>query len=143
MTFDEAARDSIGTKWHHAGRSKEFGGDCAFPIAHTLSLLGIPFQDYHAYSLGRDNLPLYEKFLDGPCERCELADANFVLMRWQKPGNGDMIRSHAAVLTSQGTMIHIELGGFVFEEKFSELWRSRVVSSWRIRGVDRGEPQSQ
>jgi hypothetical protein len=133
MTFDEAARDSIGTKWHHAGRSKEFGGDCAFPITHTLTQLGIPFKDTHSYGLGRRNMALYERMLEGPCERCEIQDAQFVLMSWTKPHSQERIHSHAAVITSARTMIHIFVDGFVFEEPFIAPWPERVISSWRIK----------
>lgn len=127
MNIDAFARECLAAPWKHAHRSIELGMDCAGPLAHVLTRAGVTFTDSRRYGLGRDNLALYEKLLDGPCERCEIDDANFLLFKWEKS------YAHAAVLTSEKTLIHIFIDGKVFEEKFSEIWRGRVVSAWRIR----------
>lgn len=126
MTLQDAARSFLGVRYHHAGRSREGGVDCAGLIALCLAELGVPFEDFQKYRPGSDMMALYEERLAVPFQRCELGEADVVLFRSPR------IACHAAIVDGD-FLIHAPYEGAVREELFTQHWRRLVHSCWILR----------
>jgi cell wall-associated NlpC family hydrolase len=134
MTADEiiaAARAELGTPFVHQGRLPGKALDCiglAIVVARTWHTV----EDTAAYGrsplngllqAGFDAHPLLERIAQ-PEPGCIL------LMRFGKNPQHVAICAGETVIHSYGTV------GKVVEHRFSDVWRARVVRSYRLRGIE-------
>lgn len=141
MTKEElvsAAREWIGTPYAHQGRTKHVGVDCAGVPAGVANDLGLPLEDFIAYT--REPNPARMKgYLDRNLVR--------VSKEQMQPGDVAWIRfntapQHLAIVGDypEGglSLIHASnsIGrGSVIEHRLDEQWLQRIVGVWRYEGV--------
>lgn len=124
------ARTWLGTPFHHQGRLKGVGVDCAgvaVGVAHALGLSDFDSRDY-----GRE-----------PFNGLMRATLNAHMDAVDNPQPGDVLlmvflieEQHVAILTDTDTMIHsYESAGRCVEHRYSEAWKARTRGAWRFRGL--------
>lgn len=139
MTSDDiitTARVSVGVPFRHQGRSLR-GLDCVGLLVFVCGHLGVSVADQEGYPERPSNGLLEGAF----CEHV----ASGVLLRIQtakmQPGDFLMMRfgrepQHLAILAGD-TIIHSYMTvGKVCEHRFDTRWRSRVVSVYRLTGIE-------
>lgn len=104
----EVARTYIGTPWHHAGRLKGVGIDCAGLLVGVSEELGIPIEDDVTYSRNTDNirrmLPIIEKYCDRLSDKDEMQMGDILVFRG---GQGQAkVSNHCSIYTGNGNHIH-------------------------------------
>lgn len=129
-----AAREAIGTRFHHEGRLVGVGIDCVGLLVHVAKRLSIPHVDVPHYPRVAIDDSL-EEILSRSLVKIDPreADAGDVLCFWirrpQRP-------QHVAILTPHGSMLHTYADvGRVVEHVFAPSWAKRVRSAWRYPGV--------
>lgn len=134
------ARQYLGTPFHHAGRLKGIGIDCAGLIICVGKEIGAiePGWDYTRYGRRPDGSmqtlcdTLLDR-LDSTDDQTDLAPEGSDLT----PGTVILFRirhepQHLAIATDRG-MIHSYIGAGVVENAIDDLWRSRIVATYRYR----------
>lgn len=133
-----AAREQIGTAFHHQGRCSGVGLDCIGLLVHVARALGIPHEDSTAY--GRWPRP--------HMLRAGLANAGLISLGEVKPKIGDVVEitmtkpgrvRHVAIVTDRGLLHTYADVGKVVEHGLDEAWRSRIEGVWRFPGVEHEE----
>lgn len=129
-----AARETIGTPFHHQGRLIGVGLDCVGVMHHVAQRLDLPDKDalrdisYHrrpGQKKVRDELPNYMD--EVPILLAEVGD---VLAFWiMKPRNVQ----HVGVLTRYGLLHSYYDIGRVVEHAFGHPWVDQIDSAWRFR----------
>lgn len=127
----EKAREYLGTPFHHQGRCKGIGVDCAGLIVCSARELGIDVVDSPTYSRLPDG-----RTLQACIERC------MVEVPLEQARDGDMLvfrmvryPSHVGLKTDKG-FIHTYSGvGRVVEHGYVEPWVSRTVAAYRFKGM--------
>lgn len=127
------ARGWIGTPYHHGGRLKGVGVDCAgLPIGVARELGAVVREDLN-YSASSDNL---ERMLAGVSLYCRQKPVEAL-----RAGDILVFRSrtmlnHMAIYSGEGTIIHAYTSaGRVVEHGLSHGWRAAIHSVWRLRGA--------
>lgn len=130
-----AAREALGTPFHHQGRVVGVGIDCVGLLVHVADRLGLPREDVAVYSMTPKGRQL-EKILAFSLEQIDpaVATAGDVLCFWiRRVGRPQ----HVAILSDGGKMIHTFADvRKVVEHDFAPPWPGRVSSAWRYPGVD-------
>lgn len=130
-----AARECVGTKFHHQGRKIGVGIDCIGVIVHVATRCGNLTGGYDRTNYGRHPT-------DDTLHR-ELLRAGLREISAEDAGIGDVLGlrlhsrlGHAAVITPVG-MVHAWFGcKSTVEHEIMPRWRKRIVRYYRFRGVD-------
>lgn len=124
----DAAREFMGTRWHHQGRNRA-GIDCiglVIAVAHQLGL-----SDYDTTGYGRipDGRVLC-KLLDQHMQRTDNSNlGDVLLMRFEKNPQ------HVAIVTDIGIIHAYANARRVVEHRLDAVWAARVVGSYRFKGI--------
>jgi NlpC/P60 family putative phage cell wall peptidase len=130
----DAARDWIGTPWHHDARMKGAGVDCVgLPIC-VFQGLGVPVEDVRGYSLDRDGYALMRDVAARYGEEVtgDIAAGDLLLFRSR------MIVNHMGIATGPGGMVHAWNSPTVMavaEHPLDRAWLSRIAAVYRYRGI--------
>ena len=128
----DAARQHLGTPFHHQGRAPRKGIDCIGLLILIAKDLGYQAHDAVGYSLRPQGKRL-ENRLAKSCDRVEhLTDAQEGdILCFHFLGKG--YPQHVGILTSKG-MIHTYRDvGKVVEHTLDDSWMDRLHSIWRFR----------
>jgi NlpC/P60 family putative phage cell wall peptidase len=130
-----AARDYLGTPFHHQGRLKGVGIDCIGLLTGVAQELGITHHDFQGYSRHPDGVTLTR----------ELTKAGLIPITVDEARPGDVIvfwitrptlPCHAGILTYADHVIHTwSTIGQVVEHPYDDAWRKRVACAFRFPGV--------
>ncbi|RYG48557.1 hypothetical protein EON79_04125 [bacterium] len=141
----QEARKWIDVPYHHDGRSREGGVDCAGLFAVVLGALGVDVIDRRGVS--RDDV--YEAMLATFALHAErvghgllTAEAMLGESEWEGPKAGDALvfrgramPNHVAIATGNGRMIHAYSSvGKVLEQPIGPAWIGRCSGVWRYKG---------
>jgi NlpC/P60 family putative phage cell wall peptidase len=131
------ARSWLGTRFHHQGRLKGVGVDCAGLVVGVAEALGLPVQDRTDYTRQPDGTMLEEtcdaQFIRIPIE--DIRPGDLLLMRFEQEPQ------HLAIVGDY------EVGGLsvihayaqvrkVVETRLDDVWLSRVVVAYRFQGIE-------
>lgn len=130
----KALRKYIDTPYKHQGRSIETGVDCLGLIAACANDLGIEILDEVDYSTKVDP----DRLLNGIKEHCvqnfpktfEIGD--LALMQFSKLAGP----THLAIITDKGLIHSYNRVGKVVEHRMNSVWKARIVSTFKINGVN-------
>jgi len=135
MTPDEIvqyARECLGTKFHHQGRVKGVGLDCAGVVCHVAERGNTPYYspiDYPRYPY------------QGMMEKIMSEQSNVVKVDGE-PQKGDIILmrfgkepQHLGIYTGNGLIHAYETVGKCVEHGLDEQWQNKIVSIYRFVGV--------
>lgn len=135
MTKDDviaAARECLETPFAHQGRAVGTGLDCAGVLCHVASRLGVEYD-------APENYPRqpYQGLLQA------VLDRQPGLERVSTPQPGDILLmrfksdpQHLAVMTDVGIVHAYESVKKCCEHRLDPAWRSRIVATYRFRGVE-------
>ncbi|MCW5939918.1 MAG: C40 family peptidase [Fimbriimonadaceae bacterium] len=131
------ARTWIGTPWHHCGRSKGVGVDCAGLVIASLSAGGLDAPDPGRYSDTSDESELLAMALLAvadlvPDGAFQLGDV-LLFVRDRAPSP---MHHHLAVATGEGGFVHAWSTPSVMsvvETPFATFWSRSLRSVWRPR----------
>lgn len=124
----------LGTPFHHQGRRKGVGIDCAGLVIMVARELCLSTFDVTGYSR-QPNSMMFRSALTENLDRVRRCDTRA----------GDVLsilfdeEQHLAIVTAIEplTLIHAyEKVGRVIEERAGIWWSSRIASVWRYRGID-------
>lgn len=124
----------LGTPYHHQGRVKGFGVDCAMLLCEVYHAVGlVPFvdptpypHDWHLHRSEERYLGWIEQFAD-PVETPQAGDV--ALYKFGR------CVSHAAIVIEWPRVIHAYLGqGCVLADSTQGRLNRRLAGFWRIRG---------
>lgn len=129
-----AARECLGTPWHHQGRAVGIGIDCIGTIVHPARRLGIAHTDCTNYRRRPDGVTLVEH-LEKNLVRIDPAAAGpgDVLCMWWARAD---LPYHVGIVTPVGILHSYALAKKVLEHEMTESWRNRVHSAWAYPGVE-------
>lgn len=126
-----AARGWIGTRWHHQGRLKGVGVDCAGLILGTAKELGLTEFDMTGYGHRPDSRELEQLCHDHmksiPVARARPGDVLLIEV--------DKQPQHMAFKTDIGMIHAFAPLRSVVEHRIDENWAERIVAAFRISGV--------
>lgn len=134
--FIAKAREYLGTPFHHQGRVKGVGVDCSGLVKCTSAELGIVLgdrADYGRYPDGQLEASMREAGLvEIPV--ADARDADVLCATFE----GETRPGHLLVLCGNGTRVihtwtHTRR---VVEHAYDERWRARIVSAWRLPGIE-------
>lgn len=127
-----AARECIGTPFHHQGRLVGVGIDCVGVIAHIGARLGILLQDCAGYSRRPDGKTLMQYVRKSLVEKKSDGEPGDVVVFWVEKPN---LPSHVGVLTETG-IVHALFGQKCAEHRFPEpYWAARMYAVYAFPGV--------
>lgn len=132
-----AARECVGTPFHHHGRLVGVGIDCVGVLVHTAERLALPHVDFTAYRRRPDGRTLVAH-LERNLERIEVevARPGDVLAFWIVPG----MPYHVGVTTDRG-MVHAWSSAVkVVEAPLTDFWHEHIHSAWRFPGATPWRP---
>lgn len=126
----------LGTPFHHQGRRKGAGVDCIGLVIGVARAYGFDraagFKEYLAYSKNPDGFKMSEllsKYLI-KIKSSELKPADILHMAFTGVGQ------HVAILLGDNQIIHAhEPDGRVVMHSLDRFWRSRVMGTYRYRGL--------
>lgn len=124
----EQAREWVGVKFLHQGRTRH-GADCLGFIAAVLAELGSRgFLDHLPHNYARDPNVLLLERLPEVSREIELQPAALLLIQFPQA----KVPSHAAIYTGV-SMIHCyEIEGEVVEHTYGKPWTTRTKSIWAL-----------
>jgi len=134
-----AAREWIGTPYHHQASVKGIGCDCLGLVRGLWrELIGPepepipPYSADWAEALGRDTLVDAGERHFVPVEPWAAGAGDIVLFRWR----AHLPAKHVAILTETGGLIHAyDAAGALSEGPFAPHWRRRMAMTFRFPGV--------
>jgi len=126
----DTARQYIGTGFHHTGRVKGVGIDCAGLLICVARDLGLQHYDVQGYSRVPSGSE-FERHLDTNLDRITAIEPGCILLM-----AFDSEPQHVAICTSLTSIIHahFEVRRCV-EHDLDALWLSRVRAIYRFRGI--------
>jgi len=135
----EEVKGWVGTKYHHLGRVKGAGVDCAGLIIGVAHAVGIsPDVDVKNYSRLPNSVDM-KKYLDLYLDRIELKDAragDILFMRFanETPQHLDIISEY-----ENGEIVKI-IHSYTqvrrcCEHHYDAVWKKRTVAAYRYKGV--------
>lgn len=134
-----AARDWIGTPYHHQASVRGVGADCLGLVRGVWrDRYGRDAEPPSAYSRdwgeasGRETLIEAARRHLVEIEIEEMAPGDVLVFRL-RPGT---VAKHAAIVATPGTMIHAMEGGSAAEVPLLPWWRRRIAAAFRFPGVD-------
>ena len=124
----EEARTWIGTPFHHQGRVKGVGVDCAGLIVGVARDLGIVNHTFTGY--GREpNNGMLEKELGKYLTQIKDIEPGCILLFRFK-----LEPQHLAIYTDKNTIIHsYQSVGKCIEHILDDKWKRRIVSYWSYK----------
>lgn len=134
-----AARQWLGTRWHHQAAVRGVGTDCVGLVGGVAVELGIPgaaewAADSALHCYGRDPDPValvaaLERFMD-PVDVARPGDVLLLRIKTE-PQHFGIVSNDAPLM-----MLHAYAQARkVVESRVDELWRSRIVGVYAYRGV--------
>lgn len=122
------ARTWVGTPFHHQGRRKAVGVDCAGVCIGVANELGLSEYDIDGYSEDPRN-GLLDRILETEMDRIDIADAKagdwFLMAFGREP-------QHLAMLTDIGTIIHAyKTAERCIEHSLDSTWKRRIRAAYR------------
>lgn len=132
--FIAAAREELGTRFHHQGRLPKVGLDCAGLAVAACRACGEEPADFTNY----ERTPLRHEFFEALSAQCER-----VPMGSQRPGDMALFMyagnpQHLGIFTcvSPDSVIHAnQLAGMVVEHRLDGAWKGRLVAIYRVRSM--------
>lgn len=127
-----AARQAIGTRFQHQGRTVGVALDCAGLAQHVASAVGVATLDVEGYP---------RRPFSGQLEATLEAQSGLVRVFDMQPGDVLLMRfdkepQHLAIFAGE-TIIHAYAKArIVCEHDFTPEWRARVVRVYRFVGVE-------
>lgn len=123
QTMLSAARDCIGTPFHHQGRLPGVGLDCIGLVIVALKSVGMTIKDRTDYNRRPDGQSLVAALKEhGAIEVPEIRAGDILVFRY------DHQPQHIALATGIDTMIHaFAPAGTVVETAIGDYWRRRLV----------------
>ena len=126
----DRARYYIGTPYHHQGRNRERGLDCAGLVVVALQDLGFDVTDLEGYS----RIPNAERLrgivelnFGGSKPTTDIKPGDVLLLRFSTQPQ------HLAIYTEKNTLIHSYMKkGCVVEQRFSDIWLKRVLGVYSV-----------
>jgi cell wall-associated NlpC family hydrolase len=131
----ECARSYLGTPFHHQGRVKGVGIDCAgVPIGITHDL---GFSDWDTANYGMlPNGNMMRQVLDEQMESIPVVEAttgDLLLFGWSEDPQ------HVGIITKPGYILHTHARvGKVVEHRMDSIWRCRIRGAYRFRVKESG-----
>lgn len=133
MDVVAAARELVGTPYHHQGRKPGVGLDCIGVPIEVARKVGIAVHDFKGYGA----IPQPEVLLQKIAENC-----TEITLEQAQPGNllcfksGMTHPSHFGILLDDGAFVHAyERMGRVVREPLDARWLRLLHSVWHINGV--------
>ena len=130
----DKAREYLGTPFHHQGRLKGVGIDCAGLCACVGRELGFPIKDHTIYARLPDPMALL-RTVRANCRQIVsgAAEPGDLLVFWIKHPDRPQ---HLAIKTAKG-MIHTHAGvGRVVETSIDAFWRKRLYGAVSFKGAE-------
>ena len=134
--FVSAARSYLGTPFHHQGRLKGIGVDCAGLVVLAARDCGYTIRDMQGYA----TIPSQNLFMQSVMEHCTPIAIGDVL-----PGDVAMFRfdsepQHIAIISDIApdiTLLHAyQQAGKVCENHMGGLWHTRLCGFYRLKGIE-------
>jgi NlpC/P60 family putative phage cell wall peptidase len=132
------ARAWIGTRYRHQGALKGVGCDCLGLVRGVWrNCVGSEPEMPPAYAPDWAEASGIETLAEAatrhlvPVARDDIGGGDVLLFRWRE----GYVAKHAAIATSEGTMIHAHDGAAVCEVALSPWWRRRLAYVFRFPGV--------
>ena len=127
--FLEKVKYYKGVPYHHQGRNREVGLDCAGLVVVALEDIGLPVKDLEGYA----RIPNAERLR-------AIVEYNLKIvpsLKEAEPGDIFLMRfatqpQHLAVYTGDGIVHSYSKKGYVLEQRLSDVWRKRVVGVYSI-----------
>jgi len=137
----EAARQWIGTPYHHQASRRGIGTDCLGLVRGVWrDIYGSDAETPPAYSRDWAESGGQETMLAAASRHLERIDVSDIA-----PGDAVVFRlrlgvvaKHVAIVASASTMIHAMEGAPVCEVSFSHWWRRRVAGAFRFPDLNEG-----
>lgn len=137
MTRDEfiaAARGYLGTPFHHQGRIKGVGVDCAGTVYCALADCGYPTEDVQGYARTPSGMLFMATVLkhSDPISRSQVNPGDLMVFAFQAEPQ------HVAIVTgvSPLTLLHAYMQvGKVVEHGIDETWERRLRGCFRLKGI--------
>ena len=128
----DEARRCIGTPWHHAGRLRGVGLDCAGLLVVVMAELGIAIIDDTMYTTG-DEFNRMSGHMDVYADRLPIDEP-------PRPGDVLLFRkgrmlNHCSIFTENHTHIHVFRPLGCVEQLYDEDWAARLVVRYRYKGI--------
>ena len=124
----DKAREYLGVKFRHQGRSKETGVDCAGLVICVLRDLGMTPADSSDYNMSPNPSQMLGIILQSAVEipRCEAMPGDVLWMRFSTQPQ------HVAIITENGIIHSYSKRGEVVEHSLNSVWRKRIVKCFRV-----------
>jgi cell wall-associated NlpC family hydrolase len=130
------ARSWLGVRWCHQGRTRE-GVDCIGLIGAVALALGAP-----GATQWRDT-PAFHSYGRQPDPKVLMAGCELLLDRITTPVVGDIVvmrfrlyPQHFGFFTGNSLIHAYAQARKVVENGVDEKWGARIVSTWRLRGIN-------
>lgn len=125
------ARSWLGTPFHHQGRVKRVGVDCAGLIIGVARELGLPAEDLTGYGRRPDS---------GELERLCREQMRPIALKAARPGDVYLIEidgrpQHLAFATDVGLLHAYAPARKVVEHCIDAGWRARLVAAFALPGI--------
>ena len=131
-----AAREWLGTRWHHQGRLKGVGVDCAglvIGVAHQLNLATFDISNYDRVPDGNQLASICHAQMSR-INAADLAPGDVMLMRFTgEPQHLAFVGDYPG---GELSIIHAyAFARKVIETRLDDVWKSRVVEAFVLPGV--------
>ncbi len=124
----DAARNCIGTPFHHQGRTAGAGLDCIGLIVHAARVAGMDVEDCTDYGRNPDGIRLLQALNAHGFEKTEQIQAgNVLVFRFNR------FPQHVALATTATAMVHAYAPmGSVVETTIGQSWLNRLTGIYRL-----------
>jgi len=132
------ARSWKETPFHHQGRLKGVGADCAGLILGVARALGLPSADLEAYGRipnGRHLRSHCNSAMD-PISLNEIRPGDVLLLRWERFPQHLAFIVDGAGLNGLALVHSYEQPGECVEHGLTQEWHDRTVQAYRLRGLE-------
>jgi cell wall-associated NlpC family hydrolase len=131
------ARSWIGTPFHHQGRVKDVGVDCAGLIIGVAHALGLSDFDYTTYGRAPTGDDLMGSLLRAHCEpTADAKPGDVLLMRFDLEPQHVGFLSEGDLGAGEARIVHTYMQARkVVEHYIDEVWFARVLGAYRLPGV--------
>lgn len=127
-----AAREWLGTPWHHQGRVKGVGVDCAGVVLGVARDLGLSEFDMTGYGHRPNSRELQElchsHMTPVPVAEARLGDVLLIEV--------DNQPQHLAIVSDVGMIHAFAPLRRVVEHRLDDAWTARIVAAFRMPGVE-------